>query len=85
LLKNEVSLSANGLFALHDHKSRNAHKEQNGGCHLGRFGNRGGVAASHNSLARNIIKSDPIEDETIAIAAGSAIIKPKGCNSKVSV
>jgi len=84
-LKNEVGLSADCLFALQEHKSRNAHKEQNGGCHLGRFGNRGGVAASHNSLARNIIKGDPIEDETIAIAADRAIIEPKGCNSKVSV
>ena len=52
---------------------------------MGGFRNRCSVAASHNSLARNIIKSDPIEDETIAIATDRAIIKPKGCNSKVSV
>ena len=52
---------------------------------MGGFRNRCSIAASHNSLARNIIESDPIDDETIAITADIAIIKPNGGNSIVSI
>jgi hypothetical protein len=49
-LKNEAGLGADNLLTLHDHNSRNARKKQKGGCHLGRFGNRGGLASNDWSI-----------------------------------